>query len=86
MAKKYDLKVKTGSYTAADGKEKGRYEIIGSIMEGQNGGQFMLLKRTFSPSGVEVEPGRDMVMVSMFEPREFEDDTPAPAGKKSIPF
>ena len=83
MAKMYELKVKTGSYTDVSGQSKNRYETIGSVMEGQNGGQYMLLKRTFNPAGVEVESGRDSVMVSMFEPRaEFEDDIPnKPKGK-----
>lgn len=83
MAKSYELKVKTGTYTQ-DGKEKGRYETIGSMMEGERG-PYLLLKRTFNPAGIDVEAGRDMIIVSMFEPqpRDFQDDTPAPAGKKT---
>lgn len=84
MAKSYELKVKTGSYTDVSGQVKNRYETIGSVMEGERG-PYMLLKRTFNPAGVEVDPGRDMVMVSMFEPRpqDFQDDIPAAPGKKT---
>lgn len=62
----YDLAVKTGEYQNRDGQTKARYENIGKVLRNDNG-QFMLLKRTFSPAGV---PGDgDMVAVSMFEPR-----------------
>jgi hypothetical protein len=38
MAKLYDVAVKTGSYTDKSGATKGRYENIGVMMEGDNGG------------------------------------------------
>lgn len=69
MAKKYDLAVKTGSYTDSSGQEKGRYENIGVIMEGRDGGEYMMLKRTFNPAGVPVQDGRDSILVSMFKPK-----------------
>lgn len=64
-----DLVVKTGSYTDRDGNEKARFENIGRLMEGKDG-LYLLLKRTFNPAGVSVEPGRDSIIVSVFEPRE----------------
>lgn len=64
-----DLVVKTGSYTDRDGNEKARFENIGRLMEGKDG-PYLLLKRTFNPAGVSVEPGRDSIIVSVFEPRE----------------
>lgn len=70
MAKKYDLAVKIGSYTDRNGDQKNRYKNIGAVMTGNDGGEFMLLDRTFNPAGVSVEPGRDSIMVSMFTPRD----------------
>lgn len=61
----YDLAVKTGEYES-NGQTKGRYENIGKVLRNDNG-QFMLLKRTFNPAGVDANS--DMVMVSMFEPK-----------------
>lgn len=62
-----DLAVKTGSYTS-NGETKNRYENIGAIMESENG-MFVMLKRTFNPAGIEVEAGRDSILVSAFDPK-----------------
>jgi len=67
--KLYDVCVKTGSYTNNQGETKNRYENIGTVMQGDDGGQFMLLKTTFNPAGVPNPENRDTVMCSMFEPR-----------------
>jgi hypothetical protein len=79
MKKLYDAVVKTGSYTKG-GQEKGRYENVGSVMEGDNG-PFLLLRRTFNPAGVPGQEGRDSVLVSLYAPKEEErpkraDDPP----------
>lgn len=42
---------------------------MGTLMEGNDGGQVILLKRTFNPAGVPNPDGRDTVMLSMFVPR-----------------
>lgn len=79
MAKKLgNLSVKTGEYTK-DGETKGRYENIGSIMQGDNG-QYLLIKRTFNPAGVTVKDGSDSILVSIFEDKEKSD---APKSKAS---
>jgi len=70
MAKVYDLAVKTGSYTNAQGEEKNRYTNIGAIMEGKDGSQFMMINRHFNPAGVPFKEGSDTIMVSMFAPRD----------------
>ena len=70
MAKKYDLAVKIGSYTDRNGDEKSRYKNIGAVMTGNDGREFMLLDRTFNPAGAHVEAGRDNIIVSMFAPRD----------------
>lgn len=64
-----DLAVKTGTYTK-NGETKGRYENIGSLMESDDGSQFILLKRTFNPAGVPCDPDRDQILISVFELRE----------------
>ena len=62
-----DLVVKTGTYMS-QGQEKWRWENVGSLMQGDDGNQFILLKRTFNPAGINVEPGKDQVLISMFDP------------------
>lgn len=85
MAKKYDLAVKTGSYTDSAGETKNRYLNIGAVMEGQNG-FYMLLNKTFNPAGVPDEGGRDNIIVSMFEPKTSGGgSTPAPATPPTPP-
>ena len=67
MANKlFDAVVKTGEYTDAQGQTKGRYENIGSVMQGDNG-MFMVLKRTFNAAGVPNPDCKDSVIVSFFE-------------------
>ena len=61
----YDLAVKTGEYES-NGQMKGRYENVGKVLRNDNG-QFMLLKKTFNPAGVD--SNGDMIMISMFEPK-----------------
>lgn len=73
MTKAYDLAVKTGSYIDREGNTKNRYKNIGIVKQGENG-MYMLLDRTFNPAGVPNPDDKDMVMVSMFEPKE---DAPA---------
>lgn len=73
--KLYDLCVKTGSYTNAQGEEKGRYENIGSVMQGDKG-QFLILKRTFNPAGVPNPDCKDSVLISCFEPQNKQQQQP----------
>ena len=70
MRKLYDLAVKTGEYTNQYGETKGRWLNVGRVMQDDNGGKFILLNRTFNPAGVEVQPGRDSVALSMFPPKD----------------
>lgn len=67
--KVYDVAVKTGEYTDAQGQTKGRYENVGAIMKGDNG-SFLMLKKTFNPAGVPDLSGRnsDSVLCSLFAP------------------
>lgn len=70
MAKKlYDLAVKTGSYTNQSGETKGRYQNIGAVMQGDDGGKFIFMSSWFNPAGVDRREGSESILVSMFEPR-----------------
>ena len=75
--KLYDLAVKTGTYTDRSGEEKGRWENIGSVLQMDDGGKVILLKRSFNPAGVPFKDGSDQIMVSMFPPKEQEQAAPA---------
>lgn len=75
MKKKYDLAVKTGTYQK-DGQEKGRYQNVGAVMEGEKG-MFILLDKTFNPAGIQ--DGKGSVLIHMFEKQQeqsggFSDD------------
>lgn len=72
-----DLAVKTGTYQNRAGETKNRYKNIGSIMQSDDGSQFILLDRTFNPAGVNNPDNRDTLLISIFDPRE-EGADPAP--------
>ena len=65
-----DIAVKTGVYIDQSGIEKGRYENVGVLMQGNDGNEFIILNRTFNPAGVPVSPGKDTVILSMFDPKQ----------------
>lgn len=68
--KKYDLAVAVDSYTDRDGKKKNKYQNIGSVMQKDDGSEFILLDRTFNPAGVPNPENRSTIIVSKFEPRQ----------------
>jgi hypothetical protein len=74
-----DLAVAAGKYTDRNGDTKNRYENIGSVFEDDSGKQFLTIKATFSPAGIERQPGKDSIMVSMFEPKDDNRQQTAPA-------
>ena len=75
--KVYDLAVKTGEYTAADGSQKGRYTNVGLVMQGTDG-MFALLEPGVNLAGLLIQQNAiatskgkqpsTSVMCSMFEP------------------
>ena len=69
MSKAYDLVVVTGTYTTRDGEVKKSYKNIG-IVNQTDKGMYILLDRTFNPAGVPNPENKDMLMVSMFEPKD----------------
>lgn len=78
MTKKlYDLAVRVGEYTNHNGETKGKYLNIGTVLQKDGGGKFMLLNRTFNPAGVINLDNKDSVIISMFKPKS-ENDNPVP--------
>lgn len=69
MKKKYDLAVKTGTYEK-NGETKNKYQNVGVVMEKDDGSKFLLIDPLFNFGAVRREDGRDMVIVSMFEPKD----------------
>lgn len=67
--KKYDVAVKTGSYEK-DGETKGRYENVGSLMQNDDGGFFMIMKRTFNPAGLANPDNKDSIVLGLFQPKD----------------
>ena len=95
--KKYDLAVKVGEYTDQSGATKSRYENVGIVMEKDDGGTFIMLKRTFNPAGVPDLTGKngENILISMFEPKQQDGQpqqqrrAPAPSAApddSDIPF
>lgn len=75
--KLYDLAVKTRTYVDRDGKDKGVWENIGSVLQTDDGGKMILIKRSFNPAGVPFREGSDQIIVSMFEPKERDQAPPS---------
>ena len=73
--KTHDLAVKVGKYMK-DGEEKNRYENVGGVFETDEGGSFILLKRTFNPAGVPNPDNKDSVIISRFEVKGYEASEP----------
>ena len=76
MAKKlYDLAVATSKYTTRDGKEKSTWENVGSLLENDKGGKYIMLKATFNPAGLERRQGSDSVVISLFAPKDKDNSS-----------
>lgn len=61
-----DIAVKTGSYTDSQGNEKGRWQNVGALMKGDDGGEFVILQRWFNPAGIANPQDRESVVLSCF--------------------
>ena len=78
-----ELVVKTGSYRDRDGNEKPRWKNVGSLMESEDGGKFILLDTTFNPAGVPNPDNRDNVLISIFELKDDQRQQSAPAQRQA---
>lgn len=82
--KKYDIAVVTGSYNDSQGNKKNRYQNIGAVIQGDNG-PYILLERWFNPAGIANPDGRSNVLLSLFEPRDGQDQPKQSAPQRSAP-
>lgn len=57
--------LKTGTYTDGQGNEKGRYQRVGVLMQGNDGGFFALIDPGINFAAYK-EQGHDSVMVSVY--------------------
>lgn len=73
MRKLRDLAVKIGTYTDRQGNEKGRWQNVGALMRGDDGGEFVILHRWFNPAGVPNPDNRDSVLISAFKPQDRQE-------------
>ena len=62
-----DIAVKVSEYQS-QGQTKGRWQNVGSLMQSDDGGQFIILNRWFNPAGVPNPENRDSVVLSCFDP------------------
>lgn len=67
--KKFEVVVKTGSWTDREGKAKNKYLNVGTVFENDDKKMFMVLNRTFSPAGVPNPENKEAVILSFFEPK-----------------
>lgn len=70
MAQKiFDIAAKTGEYQDRQtGQMKGRWQNVGSVMQGDDGTQFIILNRWFNPAGMPNPENRDSTILSCFPP------------------
>lgn len=80
MAKKYDMAVKTGSYQDRNRVDKGRYENVGEVHSGKDGGFYARMNpfRLVGLAMAAIARGDDSMLVSLFEPRTDNSATPGP--------
>ena len=65
-----ELAVVTSTYVdQRDGLERKNYENVGVLMESDDGGNFILMKRHFNPAGIPTKQGSDKIFVSCFDPK-----------------
>lgn len=85
-----DLAVVIGSYQK-NGETKKKYRNIGVLMQADDGGQFLMIERSFNPAGVPFKEGSESILVSLYDPKSKDGATADPAPKQKaneddIPF
>lgn len=68
MSKRYDVVAKVGEYQDRNGETKPRWKNVGAVITTDKG-HALLLDKTFNPAGL-AEPGRESILLSLFEPKE----------------
>ena len=69
LAKIKDIVVKVREYQDNQGNKKAQWANVGSMMRGDDGNEFILLDRHFSPAGIANPDNRGNVLLSMFDPK-----------------
>lgn len=66
------------------GQTKNRYRNIGVLMESENErgekNRFLMMDRAFNPAGVPFKPGSDKILISLFDPRDQNDNSGSQGG------
>ena len=70
MTKLYDLCVATREYNDRDGNKKSVWENIGSILQNDEGRNFIMLKAHFNPAAIKRKDGSESILVSLFAPKD----------------
>lgn len=65
-----DIACKVGEYQDGSGQTKGRWQNVGALMKGDDGGEFIILQRWFNPAGVANPDDRESLVLSCFELRD----------------
>lgn len=85
----HEICVATGTYRDSSGKEKKQWQKVGVELETDQGGRFILLDRWFNPAGIADPESRGTVMLSMFDPKNKQDNKPNHASNSKdddVPF
>lgn len=83
--KTHDLAVKLGEYTDRQGQSKGRWQNVGAVLQDSNGGEFILLERTFNPAGMPNPDGKTSVAISKFPVGQRDGQGGGQSGQGSAP-
>lgn len=65
-----DLTAVSGGYTNAQGDTKKRYVNVGTLMETDDGNQFIMLNRHINFAAFPHKEGSESVLISMFDIKE----------------
>lgn len=63
-----DIVATVGTYEQ-NGQTKKRFQTVGSLMESNDGGQFIMLNRSFNPAGVAFKEGSESILLSLYDPK-----------------
>lgn len=86
MAQKlFDIAAKTGEYMDQQGNAKGRWQNVGAVMQGNDGGQFIMLAAWFNPAGLPRKEGSESVLLSCFTPQDRQQQGGQQAPRQAAP-
>jgi len=80
IRKVWDVTVKTGEYTNPEGEKKNKWQVVGSVLVGEDGNHFISLARWFNPAGVPQwhnNGNPDVVYLGCYDPKPRDEAPPA---------